>query len=422
MKPLSKLFFIKILVPGLFLGLGLGCTAGNGVPSEARGVSPPGEAAEESTVHPGEHGVHKDENEAAHADTVHVSPEQVEELNIKVEPLSAGSAASTLSRPATVQFDLDRVVKVGPRLEAKVVKVLKDLGDRVAAGEPVAIMSSVGLGKAKAEYLTARAGLERDRRDYERENNLYEKNISSEADMLAAKADYESARAKVQALGETLRLFGLGQDEINAIQAGGEKPLSYFEPSSPIDGIVQKRDLTPGQTLTSAETPIHLADLRQVWVMIDAYERDVPLLSPGQTVEFTVRSLPGRTFEGKIDWVSQALDPKSRTIRVRAIIQNSDLALRAGMFGTARIHTGQAVQNALIPVEAVQTVENRDVVFVPGEERGAFQAVTVRLGDESEGCVEILSGVQPGDRVVSSGAFHLKSTLSARTRSAAHVH
>jgi cobalt-zinc-cadmium efflux system membrane fusion protein len=284
------------------------------------------------------------------------------------------------------------------------------------------MMSSVELGKAKAEYLTARARLERDQKAYEREKNLHEKKISSEADLLAAKAEYEHARAHVQAAKETLRLFGLDQEEIDQIQAGGENPLCDLELASTIEGSGQKRDLSTGQTLTSNGTPINLATPTQLWVMINAFERCAPLLSPGQNVELDVRSLPGRTFKGKTDWVSYALDPKTRTIRVRAIIQNPDLALRAGMFGTARIYTGQEIQNALIPIDAVQTVEDRKVAFVPGEEPGSFRAVDVRLGNETDGYAEVLSGLKPEDRAVTSGAFHLKSILTARTRSAAHHH
>lgn len=156
--------------------------------------------------------------------------------------------------------------------------------------------------------------------------------------------------------------------------------------------------------------------------MIEAYERNIPMLTVGQKVQLTVRALPEQDFEGRIDWISRALDPESRTLRVRAVMDNPEGLLRAGMFGTAQIRTRGDGRAALVPVDAVQTIEGRPTVFVPSEEDGAFRAVPVILGEESDGRVEVVAGIQPGDPVVVTGAFGLKSVMTAGSRSAAHGH
>lgn len=351
---------------------------------------------------------------------VHLTSQQINSLGIKVETIQGGSASSNISRPASVVFNLDRIAKVGPRIEAKVVKVLRDLGDQVNKDEPLALMSSVQLGKVKADYIRLRARLKAEKARYEREQLLFDQEISSEAEMLEAEANYQQALAEMNATAEALRLYGLSQNDIQNIEAGSARPLSYFYVTSPLDGRIQQRSLSPGQTVGPEETPIHVVDFSQLWVMIDAYEQDIPYLEKGQNVSLSVRSINGQTFEATTDWVSYALEEGTRTMPVRAVVDNKNGQLRSGMFGTARILINQERNIAMVPVDAVQTIENEKMVFIPGDEAGSFKPVSVMLGKENEGYVEIISGLQPRDRAVVAGAFDLKSALTSKARSADH--
>ncbi|WP_148898624.1 efflux RND transporter periplasmic adaptor subunit [Fodinibius salinus] len=357
-----------------------------------------------------------------HVREVHLTEQQEKNLGIKVETLSEGNASSTISRPASVGYDLDQIAKVGPRIEAKVVKVIKDLGDQVEKDEPIALMSSVGLGKAKAEYIRLRTELKAEKAHYEREESLYEQEISSRAEMLQAEAHYQEAKASFNAAAESLRLYGLSKKDVQQIEAGSDKPLSHFYLTSPLNGVIQERDISPGQTISPSETPIHVTNLSKMWVMIDAYEQDIRYLDKGQSVSLSVRSIPGETFEGKTDWVSYSLEKQTRTMPVRAVVENPNRKLRAGMFGTARISTGKERNVAMLPIDAVQTIENEQVVFVPGKEDRSYKPVEVMLGSENEGYVEIASGLKPGQQAVIAGAFDLKSALTAQGRSASHGH
>lgn len=422
---------IYVTIVGLFMAGGI--LSGCGSNSNENGSSN-AQTAQQQKQHAGQSGGHSTEQQHSpesggqhqkgegHAGEVHLNKQQRQNLGINVETLDSGSAASTIARPASITYDLDNTAKVGPRIESKVVRVLKDLGDRVSQGEPLVLMSSVELGKTKAEYLRLKARLKSEQARYKREQSLYEQQISSQAELLEAEASFQEAQAELNATAEALRLYGLAETDIQQIEAGSAEPLSRFYLNSPIGGVIQERKLSPGQTVSSSQTPVHVANLSQMWVMIDAYEQDIRYIEQGQTVTLSVRSIPNETFEGTTDWVSYALEEGSRTMPVRAIVKNPNRKLRAGMFGTARIATGQERDIAMIPVDAVQTIEGKSKVFVPGEENGSFRPVTVRLGPENEGLVEILSGLQPGDKAVTAGAFDLKSALTAQGRSASHGH
>lgn len=351
---------------------------------------------------------------------VRLDAEQVGSLGVEVRALGAGGATAVLERPATLQLDPDRIALVGPRIEGKVERILRDLGDAVRPGDALAVMSSVELGEAKAQHLALKARLETARAAYQREQRLLDDQISSEAEVLEAEAQYRQAQADIDVVHERLRLYGLTDEAIENIEPDAAEPLSFFRLTSPIEGVIQRRDVSPGQTVGPTETPIHVARLDRLWVMIDAFEQDVPRLAVGQPVSLSLRSLPGRTFDAVIDWISFELEPETRTVRVRAVVRNPKGSLRAGMFGTAAIHVRGEASVASIPADAVQSVEGEDVVFVPGSAAGEFRAVPVTLGAEAGGNVEITDGLAPGDSAVVSGAFELMSAATAPGRSAEH--
>ncbi|MDZ7804144.1 efflux RND transporter periplasmic adaptor subunit [Thiohalophilus sp.] len=406
--------YILLMLGGLALPIGAPLAA-----EEDHAAEPAGE--HERHV---EEGAHKEaDGEEKHKENaVHLSEAQHKRLNLKVEKAERGSAEAVVRLPATLDFDADRIARIGPRLRAKVVEVVKDLGAPVRAGEPVLIMDSVALGKAKAQYLTARARFNTEQANYNREQELAAQEISSEAALLEARARYRQARAELEAAAEELRLYGLSREAVKAIEAGGKTPLSRYVLTSPIDGVVQQRDVAPGQTVGPEATPIHVVDDSRMWVMIQAYERHIPALADGQQVHLRLRALPDETFEGRVDWISRALDRDSRTLDLRATVDNRDHLLRAGMFGTASIHVAEGGETALVPVDAVQRIEDKPMVFVPGDEPGAYRAVPVVLGEESGGQVEVIAGLHPGEALVVAGAFDLKSVMTAGGRSAAHNH
>lgn len=392
-----------------------------GVPGSAVAQTDDGHADHAAAGAHTEPAPHADHQEAV-GDAVHLTAEQREPLTIRTVPAESGSAESLLSLPATVAFDANRVAMIGPRVRAKLVRMNKHLGEAVSAGEVVAEMDSVALGQAKAAYLKARARYETEKANYQRQQALNAQQIASDATLVEARGRYREARAERDAAVETLRLYGLSREAIDAIDAGGDEPLSRYPLTSPIDGVLQRRDVSPGQTVGPERTPIHVVDTRTVWVKMDAFEKQIADLAVGQTVQLRLPALPERVFRGRVDWISRELESESRTLTVRATVDNPDDLLRAGMFGTAVVQTDGHGGTVMIPVDAVQRLEDKPHVFVPGHETGAFRAMPVTLGHEANGLIEVRDGLEPGQPVVVGGAFDLMSILTAGGRSAAHHH
>lgn len=375
--------------------------------------------ATESSQHSDGHDETKHEKESR---TVHLTAEQRDKLSIRITKVSGGSTESTIKAPAEVHFDADKVARVGPRLDAKVVAVKAHLGDRVEAGDTLAVLDSVALGKAKADYLTAAAHYQNARAVYERKRGLADDKIISQAALGEARAKYRSAKASRRAARSELSLYGLTEKQVEAID-GDNAPLSRLTLTAPIAGTVQARDVVKGQTVASSETPFQIVDASRMWVMLQVSEQNAAPMQTGLAVSLRVRSMPERRFSGETNWVSEELNPESRTLTVRSSVPNPEGALSAGMFGTATVQTKSTANYALVPTDAVQTLDDKQsVVFVPGDKSGQFRAESVTTGNEGNGQVEIRQGVEPGDSVVIAGAFDLKSVLTSGSRSAAHGH
>jgi Cu(I)/Ag(I) efflux system membrane fusion protein len=154
-----------------------------------------------------------------------------------------------------------------------------------------------------------------------------------------------------------------------------------------------------------------IADLSRVWVMVDVFEAQIDWLAPGLNAEIRVPARPGKVLEGRVDYLYPVLDPKTRTLRVRLVFENPDMALKPNMFADVVIYGGPKHDVLKIPAEALIVTGERSTV-VKVIEDGRFQPVDVVTGMERAGEVEILSGLEEGDRVVLSGQFLIDSESS----------
>lgn len=204
---------------------------------------------------------------------------------------------------------------------------------------------------------------------------------------------------------------GLGdevaQNEVLAIVESNES-LSAYEVRSLIAGTVIEKHITLGEFVRDDADVFVVADLSTVWVQVSVYARDVGLVKRGQKAALSVVG-DGPTGTGTIDYVAPALGEATRAATARVVLRNPGLAWRPGMFVTARVVIDEATANVAVPHGTVQRFEGNDVVFV--EHEGAFEPRPVRLGRSDGAWTEVTSGVDSGDRYVSSGAFVLKSEL-----------
>lgn len=308
----------------------------------------------------------------------------------------------TLAATGTVLYDQNRVSRVGPRIEGRVVRIAGDLGDQVAAGAPLVVIESAELGEVEAEHARALAELELAQESFDREQGLFEKGISSRKEVLEAQAELERARAALAAASARHRTL----DPADSVSADG-----YYSLSAPIAGTVVERNVMLGQIVGPDDDLFTVADLRTLWLVLDIYDRDLARVRDGLPVEVEAAAFPGTSFRGTLTHVGQVVDSLTRTVKARVVVANPGNRLRPGMFVTALVRGVDAGAAVAVPQASVHRIEDRTVVFVPlGQGRYALRDV-VTSGSVGDALVTVVRGLAPGDSVVSEGSFYLKSEL-----------
>jgi cobalt-zinc-cadmium efflux system membrane fusion protein len=185
---------------------------------------------------------------------------------------------------------------------------------------------------------------------------------------------------------------------------------------SPIDGSVVLRHAVQGEAVQPTSQLFAVADTTRMWLWVDVYESDIAKVAPGQAASFTISGTDpageGLAFVGVVTWVGTEVNPTTRTTRIRAELANPNGRLRANQFGQAEIQVGKEHKATVVPKAAVQRKDDVDLVFLPDDEPGSFRAqrVVTRPTDRND-VVEVAWGLKPGQRVVTKGAFLLKTEI-----------
>ena len=383
-----------------------------GAPAATASASNPGERP----GHAKEGGEHKEK-----AGEVHLKPGQVEIAGIKAVAAAPGSIAVELMVPGEITANLDRAAQVVPRVPGVAREVRAKLGDRVRAGETLALIDSRELAEATSNYLTARERAALARTKAEREERLWRQRISAEQDYLEAKQKFAEERIAERAADQNLRALGLSSAEIAEVGSGSYRAMTQFAVTAPFDGTVIEKNVTPGQLVETQTALFKIANLETVWVIGNIYEKDMTRVKVGQMASVTVQSYPDRRFAGKVAWVSDVVEEQTRTLRIRVEVDNREGLLRPGTF--ARIALQVASKDGVIAIApaAIQRQGGEMVVFVD-EGEGRFTRREVTLGIRTPEQVEIVWGLDPGERVVVEGSFLLKSELEKAGFEAGHAH
>ncbi|WP_347275534.1 efflux RND transporter periplasmic adaptor subunit [Candidatus Kuenenia sp.] len=303
-----------------------------------------------------------------------------------------------------------RFVVVSPRVSGVVKELFVDWGDRVKKGQKLAILDSIELGEVRANYRKAMAMLRMAKKNYSREKTLYKQKISSTKHFLEAENAYEQAQIELKALKEKLIL--MGQQEGNIQDIAIDQVSSLFILSAPFDGTVIEKNVAIGE-LKDAFTPVvTISDLTNLWVWFDIYEKDIPIVFRGNKVIISVAAYPEEQFEGLVTYIGATVDEKTRTVKVRAEVDNRHEKLKPGMFAKVLLlpQSDTTNRSPMVPVEAVQTDGQKNFVFIPLKE-GYFLRRDVTLGTRVDGHVKVISGLNSNDRVVVRGGFLLKSEI-----------
>jgi cobalt-zinc-cadmium efflux system membrane fusion protein len=349
-------------------------------------------------------------NQPAVPVTLKLSPNSEAEHQLKVAAIGKMHLGKLLSATATIEPDPRNMARVTPRVRARVVRLIADPGERVKPGQPLAILSSIELGQAKAEYLKARALSDIAHQHLTREESLYQRKVASMKDALEARAAYDTAFAQYQAARETLSLL-IPRTEVTRVSWSAGRSLSDFALTSPIAGTLVKRDLIVGQMVSGDAEVISVMNLDHVWVLANIFEHDLAGLAVGAVAQIKVEAWPDQSFEGVVSYLSDTVDPVTRTVQARIDVPNPDHRLKPGMFAQAEIRTTGGRREVLAaPASAIYEVNGAKAVFVQTGPH-VFCLRPVALGAAGHEEVEILSGVHSGDQVVIHGGLLLKALL-----------
>jgi cobalt-zinc-cadmium efflux system membrane fusion protein len=310
-----------------------------------------------------------------------------------------------------VAYNANRYARLSSRAAGVVAEVGKDLGEKVRKGEVLAIIDSTDLGAAKAELLQAIETVNLWDANARRERDLLDKGAGIEREALEAETRLAEARIAVSKAQQRLRNLGLSKEQIEAVQKDADTS-SLLPIAASFDGIVVERTAVIGEVVEPGKPLLSIADTNVMWAMVDLSEADLAIARPGQAAAVTVDGLPGRSFPGRLTWISTQVDPKTRTLKARIELDNGDGMLRANMFGRAKITAEEGRVAITVPKEAVQWEGCCNVAFVKADEEGtAFHPARLVLAFDAGDRYEVAQGLEPGDMIVTRGSFILKNEI-----------
>jgi cobalt-zinc-cadmium efflux system membrane fusion protein len=303
-----------------------------------------------------------------------------------------------------------------------VQQVHVSVGDRVEAGQTMAVLASRELAAARSEYLAALARLELARENLARDRRLFTEKVGTERAVLASQQAYREADIARNQAENALYALGYSRQQVAQVAELEDTAFNTYEMRAPLSGIVTQRHITIGELigLEGGDVPFVVADLSSVWVNLTVYHRVLAQVRPGQavTVEFG-RDIP--EARGTIAFVSPALDETTRTATARVVLENPRRDWRPGLFVSGRVETGQVTAVVVVPNSALIELDGRTVVFVQTED--GFEPREVRLGRVTPQAAEIIDGLAGGERYASDNVLALKAEMNrAALEHAGHVH
>jgi membrane fusion protein, heavy metal efflux system len=346
---------------------------------------------------------------AAEAEVM-LSPEALARAGIKTAPVTAISAGTAVTAPGSVMANAYREIKVTPIAAGIVTKVHVELGAVVRRGAPLLTLFSAELAESQTKYMSMSAMLEADHKKLERTRKLVEIGAASRQDLEEITAVHETHAAEVEAARQRLQLLGLSAEQVRAL-ASPSQVVSTIVVPAPIAGVITSRSANLGQVVAMGQELLSVTDLSEVWVVGELYEQDFAMVRVGSEAAMTTAAYPGLMLRGRVSYIDPRVDPQARTAKARIEVPNSDGRLRLGMYVTVRFTTPGA-STLVVPRSAVQAIGDRQVVFVPAESGvGKFIQRRVQLGTPIGDNYPVLSGLKPGETIVTEGSFFLRAEV-----------
>jgi len=325
---------------------------------------------------------------------------------LKIEAASTAPVSETLRVAGRVDFDEQRVARIGAPVTGRVIELLANPGDAVKQGQPLAQLHSVELGNAQLAYVKAAAQSRLQAQSAERARLLFTSDVIGAAELQRRESEYAIAQAEQRAAADQLRVLGISAKSLDTMaSSGGINSVSPVVAT--LSGTVVERKVAKGQVVQPADALYTVADLSRVWVIAQVPEAESSAVKVGQTVQVEVPALGNGPLNGKLIFVSDIVNPETRTVTVRTEMENPKRELKPAMLATMLI-ASRPQDRLVVPSAAVVREDNADYVFVATGEK-QFLLTSVKLGPEQDHVRVVDSGLKVGDKVVVEGAFHLNN-------------
>ncbi len=337
------------------------------------------------------------------ADPSQVKVEEAPDVNVLQVPHPEQYALSTVGqRPVVseltangvVTFDVNRSVAVLSLAAGRAVEIHARLGDHVEKGQVLLRIDSPDVSQAFSDYQHAVADELLARKQFERSQLLLDKGAIAVKDLEVAQDAEEKAKVDVATSAQRIRILGADPARVSPV----------IDIKAPVSGFIVEQNVTAGTAVRSTDNSPNLftiADLSSVWLVCDVFENNLAQVRLGDNASIRLNAYPDKPLHGRIANIATVLDPATRSAKVRIDLPNTGGILRIGMFATATFRAQTAQLRAIVPTTAILRLHDRDSVFVPigGSQ---FRRVEVQTGAVSGGMQDVLAGVSPGDRVVTT--------------------
>ncbi len=340
---------------------------------------------------------------------IELTPEAMTAAGIQYAQVTERTAAAPLKATGTIEANQQRMQQVTPLVSGRVDRVTAVAGDRVRAGTVLAILSSPEVAELHGKELEAQARLNLAQSNLRRITKLSQLGAAAGKDLAAAASEVATAQAEIAHIRASLA--ALGSDE----RIKGHS-ISSVALRAPISGTITERLVNAGAGVQAGTPLFSIADLSTVWVIANVPESQINNMRIGTPAEVRSSALGQSIARGRVTYIDPVLNEQTRTGRVRLEVVNPNQQLRIGTFVEVNFEAGaaaasEAATELVVPDEAIQTVENKTIVFVPDAKPAHFQMREIQVGGQADGVRKVIAGLTAGERVVTKGSFVLKTQM-----------
>jgi membrane fusion protein, heavy metal efflux system len=362
--------------------------------------------------------------------TITLSEPKLANLQLQIGQAKSGPLVHGVSATGSVGYDQLHLARIRPVARGRIEALDVNAGDRVVAGQRLAVLDNFDLSAAHSRVLSAEAALSQAQAQlraaiaaYDRATNLIRNDLVTQAEVEARRATVATMEADLRTKQAELQQYQEEEARLLPVRAAttdaspsSDRPTlgSRGAIVAPFAGVVDSVSVAKGEIIDPATSILTVSDLSTVWVQADVAERDLGAVKVGDAVEVRVRAFPGRVFTGRVTYIPDQIETTTGMAKVRCEIPNPDGALRVNMFANVTIISPQGGDAVLVPSESLQDVNGQNVVFIPtGNRQFAWRAV--RTGPAANGKTQIASGLAAGTPVVGEGSYWLKAALMQST-------